>query len=295
MTGLPVISAPVTTLPEKVIAALQRELDLTPKPGLVDRNNNGAHHDMDHALFMQSIRAITPWFTVFEQLGYRHAFLPAENQLSLLRPAGLACEKAMFSATGQVNTHQGGIFSLGLLCCAAGRLAGRKEPLSTTALCLEISAICQGMVARELASGQAPSSAGARIYQQYSLTGARGEAESGYLTVRRYVLPYWHQESGDRQHHNALLRLMAVNADSNLVSRGGIEGLQFVRHSAQRALMAPWGTTELEEMDRHFILRRLSPGGSADLLAVAMVLADFLPSPPESAFDKIPCQTVSCR
>ena len=278
MTGLPAISPSVTGLPVKVIAALERELALTPKPGLVDRHNSGSHHDMDHALFVRSIRAIAPWFTVFEQLGYRHAYLPAESQLPLLRPAGLACEKAMFSATGQVNTHQGGIFSLGLLCCAAGRLAGRKESLSTAALCRETSAICQGIVGRELAGGGASSSAGARLYQQYSLTGARGEAESGFLTVRRYVLPYWHQESGDRQLHNALLRLMAVNADSNLVSRGGLDGLQFVRDYAKKILMAPWGTAELAEMDRRFILRRLSPGGSADLLAVAIVLADVLPS-----------------
>jgi triphosphoribosyl-dephospho-CoA synthase len=45
--------------------ALRLELNLTPKPGLVDMANNGSHNDMDHALFLRSIDAIAPWFRVF--------------------------------------------------------------------------------------------------------------------------------------------------------------------------------------------------------------------------------------
>ncbi|MBS0893374.1 triphosphoribosyl-dephospho-CoA synthase CitG [Tatumella sp. JGM130] len=276
MTGLPVDNGSFTLLPQKVIAALQDELDLTPKPGLVDRNNSGSHHDMDYDLFRQSISAISPWFRVFEQLGYSNASLPAERQLLLLRPAGQACEQAMFSATGQVNTHQGGIFSLGLLCCAAGRLAGRQEAVSALALCRETSAICRGIVDRELAAGRNASPSAIRLFRQYKLTGARGEAESGFLTVRRYVLPFWHQETGKRQHHHALLRLMSVNADTNLVSRGGMAGLGFVRNYARKILSGAWGADELNNMDQQLISRHLSPGGSADLLAVAIVLAGLM-------------------
>ncbi len=61
----------------------------------------------------------------------------------------------MFSATGGVNTHKGGIFSLGLLCAAAGRLAAQGEPLTPTTLCMTVSAMARGIVARELAHGAA--------------------------------------------------------------------------------------------------------------------------------------------
>jgi triphosphoribosyl-dephospho-CoA synthase len=45
--------------------AMYREVRLTPKPGLVDGENNGAHRDMNIALFMASIRAVSPWFPRF--------------------------------------------------------------------------------------------------------------------------------------------------------------------------------------------------------------------------------------
>lgn len=275
MTGLTAVKPLKTAFSEQVIRALEAELALTPKPGLVDRRNSGSHKDMDYTLFRKSISAIAPWFAEFEALGVSDAHRPAFKQLARLRPMGLACEQAMFTATGQVNTHQGGIFSLGLLCCAAGRLSGRHQPFNSDVLCREVQAICQGIVSRELAN---PSnhSISARFYRQYALSGARGEAESGFLTVRRYVLPFWDQEQGSRQHHNALLRLMAVNGDTNLVSRGGPNGLRYVQDYAVTLLNQPWTVDDLSEMDRQLIARQLSPGGSADLLAVAIVLAKYL-------------------
>ncbi len=61
MTGLPATdrrSARLPDVPSLAVAALYAELNLTPKPGLVDCANSGAHQDMDHALFVASIRAI---------------------------------------------------------------------------------------------------------------------------------------------------------------------------------------------------------------------------------------------
>ena len=127
MTGLLATKPRPADVPALAEAALWQELELTPKPGLVDKYNNGAHRDMDHALFVRSIAAITPWFSRFTELGEKHAHLPASEQLRMIRPMGIACEQAMYAATGGVNTHKGGIFSLGLLCAAAGRLTQRQE------------------------------------------------------------------------------------------------------------------------------------------------------------------------
>lgn len=273
MAGLPATKPVVAFVPALAARALRQELDLTPKPGLVDRANSGAHRDMDYALFLASIDAITPWFARFEQAGFDHAHKPAAAQLRLIRPMGIACEQAMFTATDGVNTHKGGIFSLGLLSFAAGRLRGRDWQLSADALCDEVSAICRGLVARELAGRAQAITAGEKQFRDYGLTGARGEAEQGFITVRRAVLPFWQQEQGERRLHNALLRLMAVNRDSNLVSRGGLAGLRYVQAYAQQLLATGWEADDLRQMDQALIARHLSPGGSADLLAVAYVLA----------------------
>lgn len=253
--------------------ALRLELNLTPKPGLVDMANNGSHSDMDHALFLRSIDAIAPWFRIFEKSGFEHAIKPACEQLRLLRPAGMACEQAMFEATGGVNTHKGGIFSLGLICFAAGRLRGQNRLVCAESVCQQVAEICKGLVARELASRTHATTAGEKQYQQFGLTGARGEVELGFPTVRQHVLPYWYQESGERRFHHALLRLMAINPDSNLVSRGGIDGLCYVQDYAQALLKNGWDIGRLQEMDKALMSRNLSPGGSADLLAVSYVLA----------------------
>lgn len=262
-------------VPAIAARALLQELDLTPKPGLVDQANSGSHSDMDYPLFLRSIAAITPWLTIFEEMGRANAQQAPDGQLALVRPAGMACEQDMLNATGGVNTHKGGIFSLGLLCFAAGRLQGQNKPMTSDNVCRTVSEICQGLVSRELHHTPHPSTAGERQFQQFALTGARGEVESGFATIRRFVLPHWHAEQGERRLHHALLRLMATNNDSNLVSRGGIAGLRYVQSYAQNLLNNGWDLTRLQEMDRALIAKHLSPGGSADLLAVACVLAEL--------------------
>jgi triphosphoribosyl-dephospho-CoA synthase len=148
MTGLLATKPRPWDVPGLAEEALWQELELTPKPGLVDKLNNGSHRDMDHALFARSIAAITPWFSRFAALGDAHADKPVAEQLRLIRPMGMACEQAMYAATGGVNTHKGGIFALGLLCFAAGRV----KNVSAQSLCCEVSNICRGLVAREAQS-----------------------------------------------------------------------------------------------------------------------------------------------
>lgn len=258
--------------------ALRSEVWLTPKPGLVDSINNGSHSDMDLPLFLRSIDAITPWLHQFYALGQQDFLQPRQAMLMRIRPTGIACEQAMFCATQGVNTHKGGIFSLGLLCTAAGRIHARRQPLTRRGMCHEVAAMTQGLIERELQSCRQPVTAGERLFVTYGMTGARGEAQSGFLTLRRHVLPYWYDENNtERRSLNALLHLMAYNPDTNLVSRGGLNGLYFVQNYARRLLKKGWQKEDLQEMDRQLIARHLSPGGSADLLAIATVLMAFPP------------------
>nr|WP_129952570.1 triphosphoribosyl-dephospho-CoA synthase CitG [Rahnella sp. RFA10(1/100)] len=277
MAGTVCSEHPVSTdIAALAAEALRREVWLTPKPGLVDSANNGSHSDMDLPLFLRSIDAITPWLHQFFTLGQQDFLQPSQGMLMRIRPTGLACEQAMFGATQGINTHKGGIFSLGLLCTAAGRLIGQRRLLTRNRLCAEVAAMTQGLVERELQHCCQPVSAGERLFVAHGMTGARGEVQSGFLTLRRHVFPYWYQEShSERRSLNALLRLMAYNPDTNLVARGGLSGLHFVQDYARRLLNTGWQTEDLQQMDNALIARHLSPGGSADLLAIAIVLMAF--------------------
>lgn len=265
--------------------ALRGELELTPKPGLVDRANSGAHRDMDFATFDASIGAIAPWLRHFAQRGIDSCDSAAAAVLPLLRRDGRGCESDMFTATGGVNTHKGAVFSFALLCAAAGRLLGRGARIDEGAVCAEVAILGAGLVAAELGTGREPRTAGERMYRAHGLTGARGEAEGGFATARVHgVLPYRRARARGVAEapalHESLLQLLANNADTNLVSRGGLDGLRYVRDEARRVLAGTGcgsaeRTTALIAFDDALIRRNLSPGGSADLLAVSWFLAQL--------------------
>lgn len=265
--------------------ALLKELLLTPKPGLVDRRNCGAHDDMDVETFRKSARAIAPWWAHFVALGCACAHMPASDFLPVVRPTGVLCERDMLEATDGINTHKGAIFSLGLLCSVAGRLLAQGIGLSRQALCSEVARICTGLVNRELGNKEVAKTAGERIFKRHGITGARGEAASGFALVRNVALPIYDHlllegVDEDTALLQVLLHLLAANEDTNLVSRGDLAGLQYVRGYAKTLLnqggaLAPDGRQKLEAFDDALIERYLSPGGSADLLSVAWFLARF--------------------
>jgi len=265
--------------------AVLTEVLVTPKPGLVDRRNSGAHRDMDLQTFFASARAVAPWWGRFMEIGCTSALLPARDVLPMLRHDGLACERAMLQATRGVNTHKGAIFSLGLLCAAAGRLAARGAELDRTSICLEVAGFCDGLVERELGGEKAAHTAGERIFREHGLPGARGEAASGYALVRAVALPVYDALRLRGVDENlallqVLLHLLALNGDTNVVSRGGIQGLEFVHRWARKLLreggvLVEDGLARMVAFDDALIERHLSPGGSADLLAVTWFLARF--------------------
>ena len=275
--------------------ALQREVELTPKPGLVDRLNSGSHRDMDLATFHASIQAIAPWFPIFYRLGASTRDVAAGKLLAHLRPAGRACEDAMLQATAGVNTHKGSIFCMGLLSAALGRLDDGEDLPDAERLCAEVARICSSLVETELLRIRKPRTAGERLFQAHGLTGVRGEAASGFRTVRDHGLPAFEKvlaRGGAEEEalHEALLHLLAANHDTNLVNRGGLAGLAYVQTSAIDLIAAggsrcPGFQTRWHEFDADLIARNLSPGGSADLLSVTWFLSRFRQSAAAPAFE----------
>ena len=244
------------TLGEMAENALLAEVHFTPKPGLVDEANNGAHRDMDVPLFERSAHALRPCFEEFVRLGIQGASPAA------LQQAGVRAEQAMFAATGGVNTHKGAIYSGALLLHAAGRLLSGEEERS---LC--------GLAAQTAAAIPAPTGThGAAVRAQCG--GIRTEAVSGYPTAQAVLRQL--RQSGPL---DALLLSMSRLDDSTLWHRGGAEGAQLVRSRAADILAAPASEREVRtrRLDAELIERNLSPGGSADLLAMAFFLEKALP------------------
>lgn len=273
-----------------VARALLAEVRLTPKPGLVDIRNSGAHRDMDLPMFEDSTAAIVPWMDKFFIMGNSTAGLSADAVLPMLRPLGMACENDMLQATDGVNTHRGAIFAFGLLSAAIGRLVASDLPLEQNRICNQVARLCRNMVARELSTHKKGSlTKGEAHFFRFGLSGARGEAESGFRTVRTQALPVYNRVLQEHDDTNlallqTLLHLMAWNDDTNLVSRGGLEGLYYVQQQAQKLLwqggvLADGGIEAMQQLDDALIARNLSPGGSADLLAVTWFLSRFPAGP----------------
>lgn len=260
-----------TRIAELATRALLFEVCTTPKPGLVDCNNSGSHRDMNIFSFMASSAALTPYFYDCARLGMQSGEI-----FPKLRFAGKNAEAAMYRATGGVNTHKGAIFSLGLLCAAAGRAGEDTEKILP-----ECAAICKGVTAHDFAdvTENNAKTVGERLYAQYGMTGVRGQAEAGFPAVREIGLPTLREglEHGLSLHQAGaatLLALLRATQDTNMIARGGME--------VYREMLAELETMErfpdeetLAHLDQAFIEKNLSPGGAADLLALTYFLYDL--------------------
>ncbi len=260
------------------VDALIREVETTPKPGLVDRRNNGSHTDMDIDLFIKSAQALAPYFYSCIKIGQETCHKAPQETFSLLRLAGIEAEKTMFKATDGINTHKGAIFSLGTICGAYGRLYRAEQ---TRADICAILAHCGVMTAEAMQSdftNADSSTAGMRLYRQYNLTGIRGEAACGFASVSKIGLPAYSKALNDGHSENdaavlALLALISGVKDTNLYHRGGQAGADFAASKAKALLKSGVPSmADVEALDDMFIAKNLSPGGCADLLAVTLFL-----------------------
>jgi triphosphoribosyl-dephospho-CoA synthase len=256
--------------------SLLLEVSTFPKPGLVSDVDNGSHTDMDAAMFRRSAAAIRPFLHELVVAGVRNA------EIAALRRIGLRAERAMLVATRGVNTHRGAIFGLGLLCAAAGLRASGHCDVN-----LSLGRVVAARWGRDIVGGpRLPDSHGEMASRRYGAGGARQEAARGFPSVYEVGLPAlqsaWRATGGDAAaaRVQACFALIAILEDTNLLHRGGADGLRFAQQCAQRFLdtggvRRPYWQARAEAVHHTFVERRLSPGGAADVLAMS-VLADDL-------------------
>ena len=297
-TILPYIIAHLAT------QALQAELDTTPKPGLVDKDNNGAHRDMDYALMQLSINTLHPYFVRLAFLGFADT-LPSHT---VIRDAGIEAEKAMLEATNGVNTHKGALFSMGLAVVAAAyeekKAAANKEERGKereeeylSSLQLTIKALAasfpdtsgtHGSKAKQLSNGTT------------TIKGALDNAREGYEKLFAEWLPFYNERRKSHDAHalhKTLLRIMCDLDDTNVIYRTNVATAEEVKQEA-RALLASFEEAyaaedkekcasaieekcasaellALKDMDRRYTERNISPGGAADMLSLTVFIGSI--------------------
>ena len=270
-------------IPQKIgslaLEAMLLEVSATPKPGLVDRNNSGAHKDMDFFTFMKSAASLAGSFTEFSQEGFTggRKNIPPAEVFPAVREIGVEAEKRMFAATGGINTHKGEIFSLGLLSACAGYIAGSGREVTAEGVMTLAGEMCAGICERDFAGVRDKNPAmltkGERVYLEHGITGIRGEAESGYPSVRIAGLPALMGYISRGMSLNdalcmTLIHIMAHARDTNIISRHDIETANDVMSLAGEMIESGFGLEDILRLDGEFIARWISPGGSGDLLAV---------------------------
>lgn len=282
---------PPTTLPY-IIAhlatrALHAELDTTPKPGLVDKDNSGAHRDMDHALMSRSIRAIHPYFVRLALLGFTDD-MPSHDDIV---KTGIEAERAMFEATNGVNTYKGALFSMGLAVVAAAGKAWQGYSITPQALSAAISKLAFAFPDTKGTHGSKAKQTAAS--ETATFKGALDNAREGYPMLFNDWLPFYANLSKNGEPHAlhlTLLRIMCDLDDTNIVYRTSLAMMKQVKEES-RSVLSRWsgathgtpqadaGTnldTILGDMNRSFVQRNISPGGSADMLSLVVFINGVL-------------------
>lgn len=243
--------------------ALRLELDTTPKPGLVDRQDNGAHKDMDYALMSKSISALRPYLT-------RLAVESAKDiDPAKIKEIGIEAEKAMLKATGGVNTHKGALFCIGLSVAAASYLASTTGSVEAYSF--------KELVSR--AASEIPSARGthgAEAKRSFKAVGALENARAAYPELFADWLPYYRSLEGDPfRCHKTLLHIMTTLDDTNILHRRGAEGLAHAEAEAAR-LLEDFSESGLSSLNKDFIRENISPGGSADMLSLTIFIESII-------------------
>lgn len=251
-------------------AALRLELEAPDKPGMVCPDSRGSHDDMDYDLMLRSIEALRPYFVRLAAWGAWQDFLFGQELIE----TGLAAEQAMLRATGGVNTHKGALFSLGLTAAAAGRVLQEDGSLTEESLRNHI---------RELAETIAPLDSvamrqthGTDIARDHTVRGALDMALDGYRELFADWLPYWREVKHEKYGlQKTLLRILSTLDDTCVIHRAGYARAQEIKAEAA-ALLADFDPQELKLMDRRFVSERVSPGGSADMLALTVYVGQLI-------------------
>lgn len=273
------------------IQAMLYEVACNPSPGLVSVVSTGSHTDMDHYTFIDSTSSLIKYLTLSVQAGFSD-----ENPKDILkkcRKLGIEAEKNMFKKTKGINTHKGMLFLMGICCIAIGKTIYNKNPFSE--IKNVIKDMCKGIVEKELKPlketinkynsieemiKEETLSYGEKLFVLYGMEGIRGEVERGIPIVFDFALDFYKEASDLNKNDrlvNTLIGIMQYSEDSNVLHRHSLEELKKMQQDAKR-IIKEGGIRNIKakqkifQMEEEFVKKGISPGGSADLLAITVFL-----------------------
>ncbi len=255
--------------PERLAATLHqgalRELEVTPKPGLVDLRDNGSHPDLSFASMSTSAQLLPRYYEDLLQRFHRQDALEGYVQ------AGREAETRMFQAI-HANGHKGYIFLSGLVLLAACQCQGRLGDLrgAIAKLAAQLFAILPDVASH-----------GARLRARHGLGGIRLEAEQGLPAVFDHGWPAYRAAlkadgtPGFAAFH-LLATLMQTVEDTTAAQRCGPLGLARLHRDGQslQALLEQGRDPEafLAALNEDYRQANLTMGGVADCLALTFAL-----------------------
>lgn len=290
----------LANLPVYLTQAILLEVCTHPKPGLVTRSSCGAHCDMSIITFAMSSAVLAQAFKDLHTIGFFHQAGTMKDLFHKVRCYGVNAEQKLLEVTKQVNTQRGILFVGGLLAAAGGYLLGQhlRDCQSNKVkvydrhfnidilpvLAKFISEMTEGLVREELVQNQKKNdlSIGERLYRKFGITGIRGEVEAGLPSVITKGLPALQEALRKGSSINdglvhTLISLMTVVEDSNVIWRSDIVTAEHVKREAvgileKGSIFTEEGQRALKDIEKQFIEKRISPGGSADLLSITIAL-----------------------
>ena len=252
--------------------ALYEEINLENKPGLVCPSGNGSHSDMNYDTFIASIQSLRGYFATLSAYGHDN------KDFDEIKKAGIEQEIKMRQATNNINTHKGAIFNLGFASAAIGKCLQDNQTLTTQNICAQIVESWQYDLTHRLE--RKADSHGQQMYKKYGVTGAIEMVATGFQIIQNIALPCFYEtlyrtQDFEKAAMQTLMTLIASLSDTNLVWRGGMADLTNAQTIAKQFLQAggvhqPKWRQAVNTINDYFIHRNLSPGGSADLLAVTI-------------------------
>ncbi|BCN32660.1 triphosphoribosyl-dephospho-CoA synthase CitG [Anaeromicropila herbilytica] len=264
------------TISSYAMQAMLYEVSCAPSPGLVSPVSNGAHKDMDYFTFIDSSVVLSKYFALFVQEGYSNK--SCKEIFRSIRAIGIMAEEEMFINTKGVNTHKGMLFLMGIACAATGKALYDNQSFSDIQSI--IKEMTKGIVDKELLPLRESLnlSHGEKLFLKYKNEGVRGEVEKGMPTVFDYALEFYKENmelSLNNRLVNTLIKIMAICNDTTILHRHNPQTLEEVKQKAQDILSiggmrSYQGREKINELSTEFIERNISPGGSADLLAITV-------------------------
>lgn len=247
------------------VQSIKAELDTTPKPGLVDKADNGAHSDMDYNLMLKSIYSLHPYFTELSCLAYNEDVINIDK----IKTIGIEAEKQMLFTTNGVNTYKGALFSMGLVLYAASYLCRQNDKIQEQQLQKTIKLLSSKF-------SQPDDTHGKKVIEKHNIKGALNSAIDGYTLLFDEWLPFFIKHKNEEHSLIKLLLFIMTNLDdTNIYYRKGEEVVAHVKQQAQE-ILDDFSIDRVEKLNREFVKENISPGGAADMLSLTLFIDSII-------------------